>query len=60
MFLSIIGIIVGWFVAGVIINILYYGGLPEEYHGKNDNAKSLHIIINIIAVILIFVVIIKK
>lgn len=51
--LKIIGIIVGWFVIGFMINFLFYSGEPQTNFGKNQTAKTAHIIINILAVILI-------
>ena len=55
MFLKIIGIIVLWFIIGAIINFVYYSDTPIEYHGKNENAKTAHIIINIITVIVLLI-----
>lgn len=51
MLLSIIGIIIGWFVLGFVINILAYGGRPHHEMGKSESAKALHIILNILTVI---------
>jgi hypothetical protein len=53
MLLSIIGIIIGWFVLGFIINIIAYGGQSRNEMGKSESAKALHIILNIITVIAI-------
>ena len=53
MFLSIIGIIIGWFIVGFIINFLFYNNVPTELHGRNETAKAVHIIVNIITVIIL-------
>ena len=53
MLLSIFGIIVGWFVVGFVINLIFYHDTPDEYLGKNEAAKGVHIIVNIITVILL-------
>lgn len=58
MILSILGIIIGWFIAGFIINFLAYAGKPQHEIGNSSTAKALHILINIIAVIAILAVII--
>ena len=59
MLLSIIGIIIGWFVIGFIINFLVYGGKPNSEMGKTETAKSLHIILNVITVIFLIAVLFK-
>ncbi len=51
MFLSIIGLIIAWFVIRGIINYLFYHDVPTELHGKNDEAKGIHIILNAIFII---------
>lgn len=56
MLLSIIGIIIGWFVLGFIINVITYGGRPQNEMGKSDSAKALHNILNIITVIALIAV----
>tara|TARA_R110002096_G_scaffold373980_3_gene567541 strand:- start:124 stop:294 length:171 start_codon:yes stop_codon:yes gene_type:complete len=56
MLLSIIGIIVGWFVLGFIINFFAYGGKPQHEMGKSDSAKALNNILNIVTVIALIAV----
>ena len=52
--MNILLIIVGWFVAGFLINVFFYGGKPDHLVGKSNGAKTLHIIVNIITVIMLF------
>jgi|GEM_PF-4664548 len=56
MLLSIIGIIVGWFVLGFVINFIAYRGKPQHEMGKSDSAKALHNILNIVTVIALIAV----
>lgn len=57
MILNLIMLIIGWFIAGGVINFLFYNGVPVENRGENDGAKTLHIILNIVAVIALFKII---
>lgn len=59
MLLSIIGIIIEWFIIGFIINFLVYGGKPNSEMGKSETVKSLHIILNVITVIFLIAVLFK-
>ncbi len=59
MFLSIIGIVIGWFVAGFLINLLVYGGKPQHEMGKSSTAKILHMIINILTLIALISIIFR-
>jgi fumarate reductase subunit C len=52
MLLKILILVIGWFVIGFIINLLCYAGKPEKYHGKSQTAKSLHVVVNIITLLL--------
>lgn len=56
--LKIIGLIIGWFAIGFVINVFFYAGKPDYLLGKSNTAKSLHIILNIITVIvLVFIIV---
>ncbi len=57
MILSIIGIIVGWLVIGFLINFIAYSDTPQHLRGNSQTAKNLHILLNVLAVIGIFIVI---
>ena len=57
MFFKLIGIVVAWFIVGTIINFLFYHDTPVEFRGMNENAKTVHIIVNIITVIYVLSVI---
>jgi hypothetical protein len=59
MFLSIIGVVIGWFVLGWVINFIIYSDKPIAIHGTSDTAKTLHILINIGAVIAIIAILIS-
>ena len=52
-FIRIVGLVIGWFVAGFLINFLFYAGKPDYLVGKSETAKNVHVITNIITVILI-------
>ena len=52
-FIRIVGLVIGWFVAGFLINFFFYAGKPDYLIGKSETAKNVHIITNIITVILI-------
>lgn len=51
MILAIVGIIIGWFVLGALINFIAYSGKPVHMQGTSQNAKGAHVILNILAVI---------
>ncbi len=51
--MNILLIIIGWFVAGFLINVFFYGGKPDYQVGTSNGAKTLHIIVNIITVIML-------
>lgn len=56
--LKIVGLIIGWFAIGFVINVFFYAGKPDYLLGKSNTAKSLHIILNIITVIvLVFIIV---
>jgi len=55
-FIRIVGLVIGWFVAGFLINFFFYAGKPDYLVGKSETAKSVHIITNIITVILFFMI----
>lgn len=52
--LKIVGIAIGWFLAGTFINVLLYGSDITHYqhHPNYRLGKLLHIVLNIVAVIL--------
>ncbi len=54
--IRIVGLVIGWFVAGFVINFFFYAGKPDSLVGKSETAKNVHIIINIITVILILMI----
>lgn len=56
MFLQIIGIIVGWVIIGAIINFIFYHNNPNP-EVLNKDAKTAHILLNIITVIVLLSVI---
>lgn len=56
-FLKVVGIIFLWFIAGTIINFIFYNGVPDSQLGNNETAKAIHIIVNIITLILLFKVV---
>ena len=49
---SIIGIIITWFIVGAIINFVAYHNVPMELRGHSQGAKSVHILVNLITVII--------
>lgn len=51
--MNFILIIIGWFVAGFIINFLFYSGKPDYLVGKSQTVKTLHIILNIVTIIVL-------
>ena len=51
--LKIGGIIICWFIVGFLINIFFYAGKPAYLDGSSNSAKSIHIIVNIITVIIL-------
>lgn len=52
MFLKIIFVLVGWLIAGAIINLLVYGGRPRNEWGTSEYARGWHWVINIIAILM--------
>jgi hypothetical protein len=52
--IRIVGLVIGWFVVGFLINYLFYAGKPDYLVGKSEIAKNVHILINIITGVLIF------
>ena len=57
MILSLIMLIIGWVVAGAVINFMFYNDVPVDKRGSNDSAKAIHIILNIVVVIAFFKII---
>lgn len=57
--LGIIGVIVAWFILGGIINFLAYSNKPSHLNGTSQTAKTLHILINIGAVIAFIAVLVS-
>lgn len=57
--LKIVGLIIAWFAIGFLINVFFYAGKPDYLLGKSNTAKSLHIILNIITVIVFVFIIIS-
>ena len=57
MFFSIIGVIVVWLIASFVTNFLFYSNVPEHLRGNDSSAKTVHIIINIIAALVLLKVI---
>jgi sterol desaturase/sphingolipid hydroxylase (fatty acid hydroxylase superfamily) len=53
MILRIIFIILGWLVAGAVINLIAYGGKPKNEWGSSDYASGWHWVINIITILLL-------
>ena len=59
-FIRIVGLVIGWFVAGFLINFFFYAGKPDYLIGKSETAKNVHIITNIITVILILMTLFSR
>lgn len=55
-FIRIVCLVIGWFVAGFLINFFFYAGKPDYLVGKSESAKFVHIITNIITIILFIVI----
>ncbi|MBB6680828.1 hypothetical protein H4O20_05175 [Aequorivita sp. 609] len=53
--LAVLGIIVGWFVIGGIINFIAYSDTPLESRGNSKSIKGTHVFLNIVALIAILV-----
>lgn len=51
--IKILGLILLWFALGFVINLICYSGKSADYIAKQQSqeAKSLHIILNILTVI---------
>jgi hypothetical protein len=57
MILTLIMLIIGWFVAGAVVNFIFYYNIPVDKRGSNDSVKAIHIILNIVALIAFFKII---
>ncbi len=51
--LEILGVIVLWFIAGFVLNLLLYGHLPVHERKETETGGGMHIILNIATVIFI-------
>ena len=56
MFLTLIIVVVSWFLIGWVINYIFYSNMPQELHGTSKEAKFAHILLNIITFIIIVII----
>ena len=52
--LNVLGVVILWFVAGFILNVLLYGHLPISERKESKQGRGIHILLNILTVIFIF------
>jgi hypothetical protein len=57
---NIVLLVLAWFIFGTIISYLIYKNEPNSELGKNETAKTLHILLNITAIIIFFKILFFK